>query len=649
MASSVQGTFITGLDIFDEKEQEKLAERAKRFALKPEDIHSFTDQDLQDLYDSLGVNTANENEVKFKSIHLFGLEDMTVEDIVEYFASYSPEGIEWVDSNSCNVVWLDSLSAARALHFKSKAINGMPARAPRDTFPADFIDDVDEVETGQSVLLKNRDVEMQDELGKVFLPKPKLGNAVDISEITIPIPPGYWRLANAHPRTKCMLVRFGRVTDKLPFKSEKCGKYYKRLTSQNKFIPESKKKELKTIFERNKDLVTPASKNPWGSLARNWDQDSQFREKEPVVYQLSDDDVEVVEVKNSKLSSRLGTKRKVDIEKPAKPVNSLPADDESEKKRTKVPRMKMYADEEEENQKRRRILTKIQNQKDQIDQRERERDLRDILGHTNSKLDSKKDIDHSVDLGTKLKNRNKRMVFAVDRSPFEHLDYLYPDERDALVDARRDLMSDRRELIADRRDLINERRDLLKDRIELRSRDRESSDRHRSVLLKPRNEVIDGHKGHRSSRRRTPERTMHSDRMHSSKPVLQGRRRRKSHSSEKPRSKVSVVVRTAKKPTVASTVWSKVAAKEKSTSRSESDESNSSSNDSSGSSSGSDSDSEGSDGESSSSHSSATRAARNPDRPGFDKRRLSRKIMHKSPLKITTTNELYTRKRQNRF
>ncbi|KAH1005789.1 hypothetical protein HUJ04_006709 [Dendroctonus ponderosae] len=647
MASSMRGsgTFITGIDIFDEKEQGKLAERAKRFALKPEDIHSFTDQDLQDLYDSLGVNTANESEVKFKSIHLFGLEDMTVEDIVEYFASYSPEGIEWVDSNSCNVVWLDSLSAARALHFKSKVIIGMPAREPRDTFPKDFIDDIDELETGQSILLKNRDVEMQDELGKVFLPKPKPENAVDISEITIPIPPGYWRLANAHPRTKCMLVRFGRVTDKLPFKSEKCSKYYKRLTSQKNFIPESKKKELKTIFERNKDLVAPPSKNPWGSLARNWDEDSQFREKEPVVYQLSDDDDEVVEVKSSKLLSRLGTKRKV-IEKNSKPANSLHADDESEKKRTKVPRMKMYADEEEENQKRRRILMKIQNQKDQIDKNERERDLRDILGHTNSKLISKKDIDHNVDLGTKLKNRNKRMVFAVDRSPFEHLDYLYPDDRNALVDARRDLMSDRR-------DMINERRDLLKDRIELRSRDRESSGRHRSVLIKPASEVIDGHKSHRSSRRRTPERTMHSDRMHSSKPVLQGRRRRKSRSSEKPRSKVSVVVRTPKKPTVASTVWSKVSAKSspsgKSTSKSESDESNSSSNDSSGSSSGSDSDSEESDGDSSSSHSSTTRTARNPDRPGFDKRRLSRKIMHKSPLKITTTNELYTRKRQHRF
>ncbi|KAG5872703.1 hypothetical protein JTB14_008797 [Gonioctena quinquepunctata] len=44
--------FTTGINIFDEEAQRKLKERARRFALKPEEIHTFTDADLEELYEA---------------------------------------------------------------------------------------------------------------------------------------------------------------------------------------------------------------------------------------------------------------------------------------------------------------------------------------------------------------------------------------------------------------------------------------------------------------------------------------------------------------------------------------------------------------------------------------------------------------------
>lgn len=54
-----------------------------------------------------------------------GTDDMSTEDVLEYFGKYGPAAIEWIDDSSCNVLWNDKISAARALFFLSKPIKGM--------------------------------------------------------------------------------------------------------------------------------------------------------------------------------------------------------------------------------------------------------------------------------------------------------------------------------------------------------------------------------------------------------------------------------------------------------------------------------------------------------------------------------------------
>ncbi|KAF7277954.1 uncharacterized protein LOC143199948 [Rhynchophorus ferrugineus] len=626
------GVFTTGINIFDRSEQEKLQERAKRFALKPDEIHSFTHQNKLDLFESLGINTTNENDFNFDKIHLLGLGNMEPEDIVDYFSGYAPDGIEWTDENSCNVVWLDNLSAARAMHFKSKPVRGMPARQTKDIFPKEFLDDVEEPtdNSGQSILIKNqnREIELQNEIGEVILPTKKNypKNSVDISEITIPIPPGYWRLGVPHPKTKCLLIRFAMVSDKIPFKFEKCNRYYKKFVNPTqKGSIRDHKKELRSIFERNRELNQ--NKNPWGSLARNWDNDSESREREPVMYNDSDNEEPVIEIKNPKLLARLGIKRKHDeIEETlnsAKQTEDQPEIKER-KKITRVPRMKMYADEEEENMKRKKIIQKIKKQTEEIERTSNEKDLRHMLGPANRLMMRKDhpDSDRTEDLGSKLKNRNQKMIFAIERDlsdlppPIEHLARDYLDMSEKLSTRNR-----------------SGRIDHFRSNFERSSMYREYEDRERGPPLSEGRREYE--MSSKSSRRRTPERTLHSDRVYSS---TSSKRRRRSYSgeriTEKPKSKVAVVIKTQKTPTVASTIWSKVKRSSDSRSSSESESAASSS------SSESESESEESDEESDSSDSSRKRA-RNPDRPGFDKTRLSRKLEHKSPLKITMANDRY--------
>nr|XP_023023932.1 nuclear cap-binding protein subunit 3-like [Leptinotarsa decemlineata] len=615
--------FTTGINIFEEGEQKKLQKRAERFALKPEEIHNFTDADLEELYESLGITSQNDINVRFDTIHVLGVNGLIAEDVLEYFAKYAPSGIEWVDEESCNVTWTETITAARALFYASKAVQGMPAREPVDTFPKEFMDDVDEPQegTGQSILLKNRKVELKID-DPLISNKVNLKNAVDISEIKIPIPPGYWRLGEKYHKAKCLLLRFSLKTDKKPYKVETFHKYYKKLSTKN-IISDRKKQEIRGIFERNKDFNQ--DKNPWGSLAKNWDNDAKFREREP-----NHIDEPKVEIKNPSLLVRLGKKK--DGSESENDVEVL-ENDESGQKKAKVafPRMRMYADEEEEKVRRKKLLQTIKKQTEKISRDDRqESDLRNILSVTNY-TEPIEVIDLvEEDLGSKLKNRSKQMVFTVERNledidSFDRKENVRSDVR-SLLDHRRNRSLLHRERMSSHRSPERRRSPKYRTRSPLKRyaspARRYSRDRIRSV-----------------HRKRTPERTLHSDRLSSRHKRAKSDYSEDEKYSEKPRSKVAVVVKTQKKPTVASTIWSRVQHNSDSGTSSDSDsESSESISDSSSSSedSGSESDSE------SESSSDTGRKRRKIERPGFSSNSVP-KINQKSPLKITMTNDRFRR------
>ncbi|XP_022912649.2 nuclear cap-binding protein subunit 3-like [Onthophagus taurus] len=481
--SNSNGGFSTGINIFDKIEQTKLLERAKRFDLKPNEICNFTDEQLQQLHDSLGITTEDEKDIRFESLHMRGTDNLSTEDVLEYFGKYGPSGVEWINDESCNILFDDKVSAARALFYLSKPIKGMPVEGPCDPFVKELDSNK---ENGKSILLKSRTVELKDD-----------SDDVSLSDITVPIPPGYWRLGMSHTKSRCILVRFALKSDKKQLGAEKFSEYYKKYGNPNYggmkgLISETQKKKFKGIVEDVED-----SKNPWGLLAKNWNQDMNQTEKE----------IPIIPIKTkSDVMSRIGFKRTLEDE----PIKE--EQETNEKKRSKIPRMRMYADEEEERIKRRKELQKIKN----VANESKGDDLRDVLKsqiRKNVKLEreEKERKDPEPDLGLKLKNRirnQKKDDLTQEKSK-------YTDKNES------------------RRKLDDLRKKRLSPRLTSPSR------------TSPRRFLSKGTSPNRFSRR------MRSDYSHLSD-------YEDSLEDQKPKSKVTVVIKTQKKPTVASTIWSRI-------------------------------------------------------------------------------------------
>ncbi|KAJ8917758.1 hypothetical protein NQ315_005209 [Exocentrus adspersus] len=633
-----KGIFTTGINIFDKEEQQKLYERAKRFSLKPDEIRNFTDADLEELHESLGITAENKKNVRFEAVHILGTNNLNAEDILEYFVKYAPTAVEWVSEDSCNVTWLEDISAARAMFYVSKAVRGMPAREPCDPFAKEFIDDLEEPEqegSGQSILLKNKDriveLEVEPQPEHEGTSKLNLKNAADISEISISVPPGYWRLGEKHPKAKCLLLRFAFKTDKQPYKTESFSKYYKNLGASKGIIPENKKREIRGIFDRNRELNK--EKNPWGSLAKNWNRDVKFCEKE----RDFDDEVKVVEVTNPSIRVRLGTRRRSLDQENTENVEEGEVKQNKDIKRTKAPRMRMYADEEEEKLKRKKLLQTLKKQAEELSKEDdfNPRDLRNVLGITNHKrtfLKPQVTSPELTDLGTRLKNRTKNMVFTVESEVID---------LDEECDRKENVQADIRSLIEQRR-----ARSPLRRRRFSRERSSNHSEYKSKYLRRSRSPIRRRSPQHGRSpgRKRRHEGTLHSDKIEYERVHRHRHRLRNPYYSEddeannhKPKSKVAVVIKTQKKPTVASTIWSRVQP-QSDESESDSDSESSSESDSSK----SEEDSSSSESESADDSSSSSSSVKQVSRPGFrNASRLADKVDYRSPLKITMTNDRF--------
>ncbi|KAK3753274.1 hypothetical protein QZH41_015215 [Actinostola sp. cb2023] len=61
-------------------------------------------------------------DVRPEALVIYGIQDLNTKDIFNYFQNFGPGSIEWIDDYSCNVVWDDEHSAARALDSMGKSI-----------------------------------------------------------------------------------------------------------------------------------------------------------------------------------------------------------------------------------------------------------------------------------------------------------------------------------------------------------------------------------------------------------------------------------------------------------------------------------------------------------------------------------------------
>lgn len=328
------GGFITGLDLSSEVLLKKLEKRAERFGLKRKD-GPITQKEIDALYKSMGIEPENLNSCKLKNIrldclHMRGVNDMSTNDIFGYFGDYGPSSVEWINDVSCNVVWLDTATTARALIgtsrpfvLKKKCISKKESTefteeaTSSETYDTEAVIEMSDSENDdqdKNEADKNEEMEVStasDDSKSPVGEAKKYSSPEEQTEIVdVPVPPGYWRLGLPHSKAKAILLRFAIKDDKKLPGAERRSRYYQKYGNPN--------------YGGLKGLISSSRKRKM-QAARN-------RE---AVEKLTDDSKSQKEIDQH-----------INAGETNKPMGP---------RQIKMPRMRMYADDEEE--KKRRSLT----------------------------------------------------------------------------------------------------------------------------------------------------------------------------------------------------------------------------------------------------------------------------------------------------
>ena len=117
--------FVVGLDLHSKESSQRKANRAMRFGLKSEEIatkcpeNPFTNIALDGIIWP-PVTDAALAKIRPEGLHLYGVTKMSTKDVFDYFKDHGPDTMEWIDDDSCNVVWDNEKSAVNALKAVSR-------------------------------------------------------------------------------------------------------------------------------------------------------------------------------------------------------------------------------------------------------------------------------------------------------------------------------------------------------------------------------------------------------------------------------------------------------------------------------------------------------------------------------------------------
>ncbi|XP_025410570.1 nuclear cap-binding protein subunit 3-like [Sipha flava] len=291
----------------------------------------ITDKQIQYILNSLGMNK-NNKDIQLNALHLHGVNGMTTKDIISYFDQYDPKFLEWISNSECNVVWLDDRMPTKALLELTRPIREL--KHLTSVVEDNLNDEARELNDNS-----NDDHMDQDDV---------LVSEDYVSCVGNELPPGMWRKAiKPHTKNKCILMRYSTVHDKQDVKNKNIdaedGEY-------EMFSPESRKRKFIPVINHpdigdevlKDDVRWKLAKNPgintWTAIAKTW---SQYDNAMDAKY-----------------------KSKVRTPSPPPPTSSSGAasedDDEDDYnearyRESKIPRMRMYADDESQNTMRKRV------------------------------------------------------------------------------------------------------------------------------------------------------------------------------------------------------------------------------------------------------------------------------------------------------
>ncbi|XP_012063776.1 PREDICTED: uncharacterized protein C17orf85-like [Atta cephalotes] len=379
-SNSEKSIDTSGIDIFSKEERLKLEERAKRFGL----TEKYKELSLEDdLYSSMGItDDENAKNVRLNVIHMRGTEDMSTKDVFKYFQDYDPMSIEWINDVSCNVVWFDKETAARAMMGLSRRILGSIVKY------SDRENDSDNT--------KDDTVKADEENESINADKNgKEDNCISIKDIDYPLPPGTWRKGIDYPKSKGIYLRFATKADKKQINAEKRSEYYKKYGNPNfgglkGILTESRKRMYKQIKQNKRksldeDQNQDQSKNPWGALSETWGLNDVVEDDFLPRNGVKDQGRSIKE----RLGLKYPEKDMIKTEESGEASSSDSDSDESWCKRSKIPRMRMHADDEEEKVQKRRAKLRVQMILNNLNN---SGDLRSKLGKPKAKMQYREPI-----------------------------------------------------------------------------------------------------------------------------------------------------------------------------------------------------------------------------------------------------------------
>lgn len=102
-------------DTTDKSPLEKPKEQETTQAEETKLTSQVTLFDVFDIPQDIDINKKWYKDTRLNVLHVQGVNDMSTEDVMAYFKEYCPASIEWINDTSCNVVFDDFTSSAKAL------------------------------------------------------------------------------------------------------------------------------------------------------------------------------------------------------------------------------------------------------------------------------------------------------------------------------------------------------------------------------------------------------------------------------------------------------------------------------------------------------------------------------------------------------
>ena len=122
--------FVVGFDIGSEEVLKRKESRAKRFGLKATEAEKIDHNDPFFNIDPMKIEFPPVIEAAFAderpdTLHLYGVNRMSTKDVFEYFKDHGPDTMEWIDDQSCNVVWETESMAKTAMRAMSRSYDDL--------------------------------------------------------------------------------------------------------------------------------------------------------------------------------------------------------------------------------------------------------------------------------------------------------------------------------------------------------------------------------------------------------------------------------------------------------------------------------------------------------------------------------------------